>query len=148
VAGKRLHPDVLQRMPSHEVNAILPDHIVCVEHRRGEASRPKGNHYVITIEGPRLGGQWRFWSGALEQLARASFNSSGSAQPLRMQSALRWAVNCDLERKRPFGYLIELKSAPIRVAHLQRSRRAPDTRRAVTSRDEVPAAQTGSLARE
>ena len=71
MGGERLHPDVLQRIPTKPYS-VLADHTVRVEHRSGGLGRPKGNHYVITIDGPRFAGLWKFWSGELEQLARAS----------------------------------------------------------------------------
>lgn len=75
MAGKRLHPHVLGRLPK-ELGAVLPDHAVTVEHRSGEAAKPKKNHYEIIIDGPTFAGSWKFWSGELEQLARSSFKQS------------------------------------------------------------------------
>jgi hypothetical protein len=66
MAGKRLHPDVLE---AADVNATVPKHKVSVEHKKGEAG-PRGNHYVIDITGPQIIGRWSFRSGELEKLAR------------------------------------------------------------------------------
>ena len=71
MGGKHLHPDVLQRLP-HDYDAILTGHSVSFEHRSGEGGKPKGNHYAISICGPRFSGTWTFWSGELEQSARSA----------------------------------------------------------------------------
>lgn len=71
MGGKRLDPDVLQRLPSN-FGGILRGHSVRVEHRSGEAGKPKGNHYAISIDGPRFDGSWTFRSGELERLARST----------------------------------------------------------------------------
>ena len=75
MGGRRLHPEVLADLPA-KLGELLADHTVRVEHRRGAAAGPKGNHYTITIEGPRLAGYWTFWSGELEQLARSSLGTA------------------------------------------------------------------------
>lgn len=68
--GKRLHPDVLKRLPQG-FGSILPENQVTVRHVSGkELGRRKG-HYIITVDGPQ-GGKWMFHSGDLEKLSRAA----------------------------------------------------------------------------
>lgn len=74
MAGKRLHPDVLRRT---DVTATVPDHRVAVRHRNEPS--PRGNYYVIDVNGPRIAGQWTFRSGELETLAREAYGRDGDS---------------------------------------------------------------------
>ena len=71
LGGKRLHPSALDSLPE-ETSAIVPGHRVAVHHNSKSAQPDRGAHYVVEIEGPALAGGWPFFSGELEQLARAS----------------------------------------------------------------------------
>jgi hypothetical protein len=48
----------------------LSGHRYEVRHVSGDDAKPAGNRYLITIEGPRIQGQWAFRSGELTSLAR------------------------------------------------------------------------------
>ena len=75
MGGKRLHPDVLHRVPVG-MGQILADHQVTIEHLSGAAAGVAGNRYEININGPRILGGWSFRSGELEELAGASYSDA------------------------------------------------------------------------
>jgi hypothetical protein len=55
---------------------IIPDHTTSIRHVSGkELGRRKGLYQII-ITGPGLSGTWNFFSGELEDLALAAFNSA------------------------------------------------------------------------
>ncbi|WP_343712649.1 hypothetical protein [Inquilinus sp.] len=71
MGGKRLHPGVLQGVPTG-AGAIIADHQVTIEHLSGVAAGMAGNRYEIDIKGSRILGRWSFRSGELEELASAA----------------------------------------------------------------------------
>jgi hypothetical protein len=70
MAGKRLHPSVLDRL---DLGLADRDHRTSVRHEGFEGMKAVHNRYVIEINGPRIAGRWPFQSGELETLARAAF---------------------------------------------------------------------------
>jgi hypothetical protein len=70
MGDKRLHPETLNSIPTHE-GAILAGHRVIFEHVSAEAlGRRRKGQYQITVEGPAFAGRWCFLSGKLERLSR------------------------------------------------------------------------------
>jgi len=69
--GKRLVPETLKNLPDG-FGTILPSNQFTVRHVSGKEVGHRKGHYIINVDGP-LAGQWKFFSGELEKLARAAW---------------------------------------------------------------------------
>ena len=67
--GRQLHPIHLENLTIID-DESLSGHRWEIRHVSGADAKPAGNRYIITINGPRIKGQWAFRSGELTALAR------------------------------------------------------------------------------
>jgi hypothetical protein len=67
--GKRLSPEVLERLP-YEDGSIVAEHRVLIIHTSAAELQQKSGMYTIQITGQRIDGRWNMRSGELEKLSR------------------------------------------------------------------------------
>ena len=79
--GGRLYPEMLASVPQ-EFGGILPDHLVSIRHVSAKEIGGRKGHYILTINGPRFAGGWRFASGDLERLSRSAVKVNCEERPI------------------------------------------------------------------
>lgn len=69
MAGGRLSPDLLDKLPDDD-RSIIPDHRITIIHTAAAELRQRRGRYTVAITGSRIDGQWHLGSGQFERLAR------------------------------------------------------------------------------